>query len=412
MARRKRTPEENARREKIRELLQLANVGSMDDIQELFKDTIAEFMENGLEAELDDQLGYSRYDYKNKDTDNSRNGYSSKTLRTSFGDVEVSVPRDRKSEFEPKVLRKNQTSISQDIEEKILSMYAKGMTTGDIEAHIQDIYGVDVSDTMVSRITDKILPVAKEWQQRPLESIYAVVFLDAIHYHVRSEGQIVKKAVYIAIGIDLDGHKDVLGMWVGENESAKFWATVLNSLKNRGVEDIFIACTDNLTGFSAAIEAVYPKTEIQNCIIHQLRNSSKYVSYKDLKALMADLKAVYAAVDEPAALDALDTFAEHWDKKYPKISQSWRNNWANLSTYFKFPQALRRLIYTTNTIEGFNRQLRKVTKSKSVFPTDDSLFKMLYLAMIDITKKWTGRKQDWSMIHAQLAIYFEDRMPN
>lgn len=412
MARRKRTPEENARREKIRELLQLANVGSMDDIQELFKDTIAEFMENGLEAELDDQLGYSRYDYKNKDTDNSRNGHSSKTLRTSFGDVEVSVPRDRKSEFEPKVLRKNQTSISQDIEEKILSMYAKGMTTGDIEAHIQDIYGVDVSDTTVSRITDKILPAAKEWQQRPLESIYAVVFLDAIHYHVRSEGQIVKKAVYIAIGIDLDGHKDVLGMWVGENESAKFWATVLNSLKNRGVEDIFIACTDNLTGFSAAIEAVYPKTEIQNCIIHQLRNSSKYVSYKDLKALMADLKAVYAAVDEPAALDALDTFAEHWDKKYPKISQSWRNNWTNLSTYFKFPQALRRLIYTTNTIEGFNRQLRKVTKSKSVFPTDDSLFKMLYLAMIDITKKWTGRKQDWSMIHAQLAIYFEDRMPN
>ena len=412
MARRKRTPEENARREKIRELLQLANVGSMDDIQELFKDTIAEFMENGLEAELDDQLGYSRYDYKNKDTDNSRNGYSSKTLRTSFGDVEVSVPRDRKSEFDPKVLRKNQTSISQDIEEKILSMYAKGMTTGDIEAHIQDIYGVDVSDTTVSRITDKILPVAKEWQQRPLESIYAVVFLDVIHYHVRSEGQIVKKAVYIAIGIDLDGHKDVLGMWVGENESAKFWATVLNSLKNRGVEDIFIACTDNLTGFAAAIEAVYPKTEIQNCIIHQLRNSSKYVSYKDLKALMADLKAVYAAVDEPAALDALDTFAEHWDKKYPKISQSWRNNWANLSTYFKFPQALRRLIYTTNTIEGFNRQLRKVTKSKSVFPTDDSLFKMLYLAMIDITKKWTGRKQDWSMIHAQLAIYFEDRMPN
>ena len=412
MARRKRTPEENARREKIRELLQLANVGSMDDIQELFKDTIAEFMENGLEAELDDQLGYSRYDYKNKDTDNSRNGHSSKTLRTSFGDVEVSVPRDRKSEFDPKVLRKNQTSISQDIEEKILSMYAKGMTTGDIEAHIQDIYGVDVSDTTVSRITDKILPVAKEWQQRPLESIYAVVFLDAIHYHVRSEGQIVKKAVYIAIGIDLDGHKDVLGMWVGENESAKFWATVLNSLKNRGVEDIFIACTDNLTGFSAAIEAVYPKTEIQNCIIHQLRNSSKYVSYKDLKALMADLKAVYAAVDEPAALDALDTFAEHWGKKYPQISQSWRNNWANLSTYFKFPQALRRLIYTTNTIEGFNRQLRKVTKSKSVFPTDDSLFKMLYLAMIDITKKWTGRKQDWSMIHAQLAIYFEDRMPD
>ena len=409
-SRRKRSPEEQARRDKIRELLQSSGVSSMDDIQNLFKETIAEFMENGLDAELDDELGYSKYDYKNKDTDNSRNGHSNKTLRTSFGDVEVSVPRDRKGEFEPQILKKNQTSISQDIEEKILSMYAKGMTTSDIEAHIRDVYGVEVSDTTVSRITDKILPVAKEWQQRPLEAVYAVVFLDAIHYHVRSEGQVVKKAVYIAIGINLDGRKDVLGMWVGENESAKFWATVLNGLKNRGVEDIFIACTDNLTGFSSAIEAVFPKTEIQNCIIHQLRNSSKYVSYKDLKALMADLKAVYAAVDEPAALDALDAFSERWDRKYPKISQSWRNNWANLSTYFKYPQEVRKLIYTTNTIEGFNRQLRKVTKSKSVFPTDDSLLKMLYLAMMDITKKWTGRRQDWSVIYAQLAIFFGDRI--
>ena len=411
MVRKKRTPEEMERRAKIRELLQVSNVSSMVDIQNLFKETIAEFMENSLDAELDDELGYSKYDYRSKDTDNSRNGHSGKTLRTSFGEVDISVPRDRKGEFEPQVLKKNQTSISQDIEEKILSMYAKGMTTGDIEAHIRDIYGVEVSDTTVSRITDKILPIAKEWQQRPLEAVYAVVFLDAIHYHVRSEGQIVKKAVYIAIGIDLDGKKDVLGMWVGENESAKFWATVLNGLKNRGVEDIFIACTDNLTGFSAAIEAVFPKTEIQNCIVHQLRNSSKYVSYKDLKALMADLKAVYAAVDEPSALTALDTFSERWDQKYPKISQSWRENWANLSTYFKYPPEVRRLIYTTNTIEGFNRQLRKVTKSKSVFPTDDSLLKMLYLAMVDITKKWTGRRQDWSMIHAQMAVYFADRMP-
>ena len=411
MSRKNRSSEEIARRAKIRELLQESNIGSMADIQELFKETIAEFMESGLEAELEDELGYSKYDYRNKDTDNSRNGHSGKRLRTSFGEVEVSVPRDRKGEYEPQVLKKNQTSISQDIEEKILSMYAKGMTTGDIETHIRDIYGIDVSDTTVSRITDKILPIAKEWQQRPLEAIYAVVFLDAIHYHVRSEGQIVKKAVYIAIGVDLDGKKDVLGIWVGENESAKFWATVLNGLRNRGVEDIFIACTDNLSGFSNAIEAVFPRTEIQNCIIHQLRNSSKYVSYKDLKALMADLKAVYAAVDEPSALDSLDTFSERWDKKYPKISQSWRDNWVNLSTYFKYPQEVRRLIYTTNAIEGFNRQLRKVTKSKSVFPTDDSLFKMLYLAMIDITKKWTGRRQDWSAIHAQLAVFFDGRMP-
>ena len=410
-SRKNRSPEEKARREKIRELLQISNIGSMEDIQDLFKETIAEFMENGLDAELDTELGYSKYDYKNKDTDNSRNGHSSKTLRTSFGDVEVSVPRDRKGAFEPQILKKNQTSISQDIEEKILSMYAKGMSTGDIESHIRDIYGIDVSDTTVSRVTDKILPVVKEWQQRSLESVYAVVFLDAIHYHVRSEGQIVKKAVYIAIGINLDGKKDVLGMWVGENESAKYWANVLNGLRNRGIQDILIACTDNLTGFSAAIEAVFPKTEIQNCIIHQLRNSSKYVSYKDIKALMADLKAVYAAVDEASALDALEIFAEKWDKKYPKISQSWHANWPNLSTYFKYPQEIRRLIYTTNTIEGFNRQLRKVTKSKSVFPTDDSLLKMLYLAMMDITKKWTGRRQDWSLIHGQMAIYFEDRIP-
>lgn len=369
-------------------------------------------MEEGLDAELSEELGYSKYDYRNKETDNSRNGHSSKRLRTSFGTVDVAVPRDRKGEFEPRLLKKNQTSISQDVEEKILSMYAKGMTTGDIEAHIRDIYGLEVSDTTVSRITDKVLPAAKEWQQRPLESVYAVVFLDAIHYHVRSEGQVMKKAVYIAIGIDLDGRKDVLGMWVGENESAKYWTTVLNSLRNRGVEDIFIACTDNLTGFSAAIEAVFPKTEIQNCIIHQIRNSTRYVSYKDLKALMADLKAVYAAVDENAALDALETFSEHWDKKYPKISSSWRDNWPNLSTYFKFPQEIRRLIYTTNAIEGFNRQLRKVTKAKSVFPTDDSLLKMLYLAMMDITRKWTGRRQGWSMIHAQLTVYFTDRMPD
>lgn len=410
--RKEHSPEEQERQAKIRELLQLSGVDSMADIQELFKETIAEFMEDSLDAELTEELGYSRYDYKNKETENSRNGHSSKKLRTSYGEVDISIPRDRKGEFEPQLLKKNQTSVSQDIEEKILSMYAKGMSTGNIEAHIRDIYGLEVSDTTVSRITDKILPVAKDWQQRPLESIYAVVFLDAIHYHVRSEGQVVKKAVYIAIGIDLDGRKDVLGMWVGEDESAKYWATILNGLRNRGVEDIFIACTDNLTGFSAAIEAVFPKTEIQNCIVHQIRNSTRYVSYKDLKVLVADLRAVYGAVGEGSAWDALETFAQRWDKKYPKISSSWRNNWPNLSTYFKYPQEIRRLIYTTNAIEGFNRQLRKVTKAKSVFPTDDSLLKMLYLAMMDITKKWTGRRQDWSAIHAQLAVYFEDRMPD
>ena len=414
MARRRRgeTEEQRARRELISELLSASNVQSMDDIHELFKETIAEFMQGSLEAELDEELGYEPYDVKNKNTENSRNGHSKKTLRTSMGKVEIDVPRDRKGDFEPKILPKNQTSISQDMEEKIFSMYAKGMSVSDIEDHIRDIYGLEISDTTVSRITDKVLPAAKEWQQRPLESIYAVVFLDAIHYHVRSEGHIVKKAVYIAIGINMDGKKDVLGMWVGENESAKFWAGVLNSMRNRGVDDILIACTDNLTGFSQAIEAVFPQTDIQNCIIHQLRNSSKYVSYKDLKALMADLKKVYTAVDEESAMSALDDFAAVWDSKYPKISKSWYDNWANLSTYFKFPQELRKLIYTTNTIEGFNRQLKKVTKAKSVFPTDDSLFKMLYLAMKEITKKWTGRRQDWSSIYAQLVIYYGDRIPD
>ena len=408
---RQRSPEEAARREKIREMLALSGDEGIEDIQQLFRETITEFMESGLDAEMDEQLGYDRYNVKDKETDDSRNGHSKKTLRTSFGDTTIQIPRDRKGEFDPVILRKNQTSISQDVEAKIISMYAKGMSTTDIGDHIRDIYGIEVSESTVSRITDKVLPEAREWQQRPLESIYAVMFMDAIHYHVRSEGQIVKKAVYIAIGIDLSGRKDVLGMWVGENESAKYWATVLNSLRNRGVEDVFIACTDNLTGFDKAIEAVFPRTDIQNCIIHQLRNSSKYVSYKDLKALMADLKKVYAAVDEPSADEALEAFSAQWDKKYPKISASWRENWPNLSTYFKFPEELRRLIYTTNAIEGFNRQLRKVTKAKAVFPTDDSLLKMLYLAMLDITKKWTGRRQDWAVIHAQLAVYYADRMP-
>ncbi len=411
MARKKRTPEEQARRAKIQELLETAGVSSMADIQELFKEAIGQFMENGLDAELEEELGYSKYDYRNKTTDNSRNGHSEKTLRTSYGEIGVAIPRDRKGEFEPQLLKKNQTSISCDVEEKILSMYAKGMTTGDIESHIREIYGLEVSDTTISRITDKVLPIVREWQQRPLEAVYAVIFLDAIHYHVRSEGQIVKKAVYVAIGLNLDGRKDVLGMWVRENESAKYWANVLNGLRNRGVEDIFILCVDGLTGLEAAIEAIYPKTDIQRCIVHQIRNSTKYVSYKDIKALVQDLKAVYAAVDEASALDALEAFDENWRGKYPKIAPSWRENWANLSTYFKYPQEVRRLIYTTNAIEGFNRQLRKVTKSKSVFPTDDSLLKMLYLATMDITKKWTGRRQDWSQIYAQLSVFYADRLP-
>ena len=412
MAKRRITPERREERKKLLELLQGAGINDVAGVQELFKEMVSTVLENGLEGELDEELGYSKYDYRNKETDNSRNGYSEKTLKSSLGDIDISVPRDRKGEFEPQLVKKNQTSLSGDIEEKVLSMYAKGMTTSDIEGHIRDIYGIEVSDSTISRVTDKILPVVKEWQMRPLDGIYAVVFLDAIHFHVRSEGQIIKKAVYIAIGVKMDGIRDVLGMWVGENESAKFWLGILNGLKNRGVEDILIACVDGLTGFTNAIEAVYPKTEIQQCIIHQIRNSTKFVPYKDIKSLMADLKKVYAAVDEQTASYQLEEFDEKWGGKYPKIALSWRSNWANLSTYFKYPQEVRTLIYTTNAIENFNRQLRKVTKAKSIFPTDDSLLKMLYLAMADITKKWTGRRKDWGQIHSQLEIFFADRLPD
>jgi len=400
------------RRKEIAGILDGLGVKDMDGVQDLFKEVIGTFLEEGLDAELEDELGYTKYDYRNKETENSRNGHSKKTVKSSFGEIEVEIPRDRNGEFEPQLLKKQQTTLTGDIEEKILSMYAKGMSTSDIEAHIRDIYGLDVSDSTVSRITDKILPVVREWQQRPLESVYAVVFMDGMFFHVRSEGAIAKKAVYIAIGIRTDGIREVMGMWIGEKgESAKYWLGILNSVKNRGVDDILIACVDGLTGFTGAIEAVYPKTEIQQCIIHQIRNSTRYVSYKDIKALMADLKVVYGAVDEPAALDALDDFDTKWSSKYPKIALSWRTNWANLATYFKYPQEVRTLIYTTNAIENFNRGLRKVTKAKAVFPTDDALLKMLYLAMMDITKKWTGRRKDWGTIYSQLEVFFEGRIP-
>ena len=383
---------------------------SGNDVNSIMRDMMSVLLEGALDEELNEELGYSKYDYRNKETDNSRNGHSKKTMRTSYGDMDIAIPRDRKGEYEPQLIPKYQNTVTQDMEEKIISMYAKGMTTGDIEAHLKELYDLDISDSTISRITDKIMPLVREWQERPLQEIYAVVYMDAIHYHVRSEGRIVKRAVYIALGIDMDGKKDVIGMYVGENEGAKFWLSIINGLKNRGVQDILIACVDGLNGFPQAIEAVYPKTEIQQCIIHQIRNTTNYVSYKDLKKLMADLKMVYAAPDEAAALEELESFGEKWNSKYPKIYKSWSEHWATLSTYFKYPNEVRKLIYTTNAIEGFNRQLRKVTKSRTVFPSDDSLLKMLYLATMDITKKWTGRRRDWSQIRAQLEIYFEERL--
>ena len=408
MARRRRERMSEGKKNIIAGLIQEYDIKSAEDIQEALKDLLGGTIQEMMEAELDEHLGYD--EYERSDNPDYRNGVKHKKLRSSYGEIPIDIPQDRDGDFEPQIVQKRKKDISA-IEQKIIAMSAKGMTTSDIEAHIKDIYGLECSDTTISRITDKILPVVREWQSRPLEEIYAVVFMDAIHFHVRSEGQIIKKAVYIAIGINMDGQKEVLGMWVGENESAKFWLSVLNSIKARGVEDILIAYIDGLTGFTNAIEAVYTKTEIQQCIIHQIRNTTKFVSYKDIQALMADLKRVYAAVDEQTALSELDSFDEKWSSKYPKIAISWRANWANLSTYFKYPEAVRTLIYTTNTIEGFNRQLRKVTKNKSVFPTDDSLLKILYLAMIDITKKWAGKRKDWGQIHSQLEIFFADRLP-
>lgn len=412
MTRKNESPQKAAMREMMSEYVKNNNLSVKNgtDIKSIMRDMMSVLLEGALDGELDEALGYSKYDYKNKDTGNSRNGHSQKTMHTSYGDVDINIPRDRAGEFEPQLIKKYQNTISQDMEEQIISMYAKGMTTSDIEAHMQDLYGLSVSDSTISRITDKILPMVHEWQERPLDDIYAVIFMDAIHYHVRSEGRIIKKAVYIVIGINMEGRKDVLGMYVGENESAKYWMSVINGLKNRGIKDILIACVDGLNGFPQAIEAAFPDTEIQQCIIHQIRNSTRYVSYKDIKNVMADLKLVYSAVDEEHAAAALDMFGEKWDNKYPKIYKSWHDKWPLLSSYFKHPEAVRRLIYTTNAIEGFNRQLRKVTKAKTIFPSDDSLLKMLYLAMTDITKKWTGRRQDWSQIRAQLEIYFEDRI--
>lgn len=393
----------------INGLLEHYQPETANDVQEMLKDLLGDTLQGMLESELDTELGYSKYDYSAKETDNSRNGYSKKNVVSSMGEIGLDIPRDRKGEFEPQIVKKNQTDIS-NIEDQVLSMYAKGMTTRDISAHLHSVYGVDASAEMISKMTDRILPIAREWQNRPLDKKYAIVFMDAIHYHVRQDNATVKKAVYIAIGIRLNGTKEVLGMWVGGNESAKYWLGVLTEIKNRGVEDILIVSVDGLTGFADAIHAVYPQAEIQRCIVHQIRYSTRFISYKDIKPFMAELKKVYQAPTEEIALQELESLEDKWGSKYPSSLASWRNNWVQIATYFKYPKEIRKIIYTTNSIENFNRQLRKVTKSKTIFPTDDSLFKMLYLAMMDITKKWEGRPWNWGQILEQFCIYFTDRI--
>ena len=394
---------------KLRELIAEYGIKDMNDVHEFVKMLTAETIQAALDAELDNELGYSKYDYKNKQTTNSRNGHSVKTVQGSMGEMEIQIPRDRDGEFEPQLVKKHQTDISS-IEDKVIFLYSQGVSTRDIQKTMQEMYGINVDDSRVSKITDKILPLIKEWQERPLQSVYAMVILDAIHYNVRDNGIVTKKAAYVAIGTDLEGKKDVLGIWLGANESAKYWLSVLNGLNNRGVSDILIASVDGLTGFVDAINTAFPKTEVQRCIIHQIRSSCRYVSYKDIKQFTADLKPVYKAPTEEIALAALDEFEEKWGKKYPLGVKSWRVNWNELSTMFKYPPEIRKLIYTTNAIENFNRQLRKVTKTKSAFVSDDALMKLLYLTTMQIVDKWTMPIRNWGMILDNLMVYFGDRV--
>lgn len=398
-------------REQARQFLKENKLADGKSVEDAFIDSFKDVLQEILEAELDHELGYSKYDWKNKETSNNRNGHTGKTVRSRLGGkVRIKVPRDAKGEFEPVVVKKHERKVSDSIDEMIIGMYAKGMSTRDIKEHVASAYGLDVSAEMVTRITDKVLPLAREWQNRPLEPLYAILYLDGVVFNVVQDGQVTKKTAYTIYGINVDGYKEVLGVWIGEVESSKFWMRVLVDLKNRGVKDILIACVDGLKGFPEAIESAYPKTEIQRCIVHQIRYSTRFVSYKDRKPFCKDMKKIYTAPNEEEGKRALDEFENEWGDKYPYAIKSWRDNWEQLSTFFKYPEEIRRIIYTTNTIESFHRTIRKVTKTKSSFPTDDSLFKLLYLVVIDKSEKWTMPIQNWGTILNQLGIYFGERI--
>jgi len=382
---------------------------TVEDVHDMLKNLFKDTLQGIFEAEMEEHLGYEKHTVEGNNTGNSRNGYSKKTIKTRLGETELTVPRDRNGEFEPRIIKKYETTSNQ-LEDQIIAMYAKGMSVRDIEDHMRDIYGIDVSPSMVSKITDKILPMVTEWHSRPLDRVYPIVYLDAIHFKVRQDSRIINKAAYSVMGVDMAGQKDVLGIWIGVNESASFWLGVCNDLKSRGVEDVLIACKDGLSGFSEAINTVFPKTEIQLCIIHQIRNSLKYVSYKEQKELMANLKKVYQALTLEEAEMAFVDFKEKWGKKHPIIIRSWENNWLELTTYFKYPYDIRRAIYTTNIIEGYHRQLRKVTKTKTAYPTDDALRKIIYLATAEAAKKWNMPIREWTKCLSQFAIHFGDRL--
>lgn len=368
----------------------------------VFTPLLKEFLEEALAGELDVHL--------EEDKPNRKNGKGSKVVKTGLGNVEIDTPRDRNGTFEPELIPKRQRTLGIDLDRQILALYARGASYGDISDHLQEMYGLDVSTATISRVTDKILPLVQEWRNRPLEAVYPFVWLDAIHYKVRHEGRVLNRAVYCMIGLNQEGYKELLGMYINENEGAKFWLQVLTDLQNRGVEDIFIASIDNLSGFAEAIESIFPNTEVQLCVVHQIRNSQKYLSYKDVKPFMKDLKPVYQASTKELAERHLDQLAATWGDKYPKVIDSWRKNWPRLSNYFHYTREIRRIIYTTNIIEGFYRQIRSVTKSKGAFTSEDALMKLLFLAQENICSKWNRPLHNWNQTLAQLSIIFGDRL--
>lgn len=375
------------------------------------KKLIKSSLEGMLDAELSEHLGYPKYSPEGKNSGNSRNGKTQKTLKNDNGQIDISVPRDRNGSFDPVLVKKYERTLGP-IEDKIISMYAKGMTVRDIQAHVHELYGLDISPTLISNITDRIIDLAKQWHNRPLESVYPIVFFDAIHYKVTDEGRVTNKAAYSCLAIDIQGQKDLLGLWISQAEGANFWLTVLTELKNRGVSDILIACVDGLKGFPEAINTVFPETEIQLCIIHLIRNTLRYIASKDQRAFMKDLRSVYKASTEEAALLALDKLEQTWGAKYSLPIRTWRQNWVHASTFFKYPDEIRTMIYTTNSVEALHRQFRKVTKSKSIFPNDDALKKMLFLVYRDLTKKWTVPLRNWPLVLSHLSIIFENRLKN
>ena len=366
-------------------------------------------LQKTLEAELEGSIGREKYGRNEASNGNYRNGSYPKKVRSTFGEMDLDIPRDREGVYEPMIIEKGKTDVS-DLETGLISMYARGMSRRDIQAHMEEIYGVKMSAEMISKITDKILPHVKEWQYRMLQAIYPILYMDAIHINVRDNGRTVKKAIYLAMAVDCDGMKDVLGIWVGGNESSKYWLSVLTELKNRGVCDIFIACVDGLSGFDKAIQAVFPKTEIQRCIVHQVRYCCKFVNYKDRKEFCADMKAIYGAPSEESGLEYLTKFDDKWGKKYAYAVKSWESNWTHLSAFFKYPDEIRRLIYTTNPIESLNSGIRKYAAPKRIFPTDDSAIKSIFLAIEYRLKKWTMRTKNWGAIFDQLTIHFLDRL--